>query len=258
MFIFHLFASVFASNPPAVAFMTKVVDFNFYISPYAIQSYRSKGHSIEEFVEIIKDDLEHALNSLLVQSSTPMSIKFNPIFYTETPGGIDLDKCGLSMTEIGSMLNAFNMSDPHISSIVVMSCDASPYNEVFNTKGLEVPYVSHNLSIECSTRIAVFFENEEPKFKSVIATAMMKAAGVLTLNPLKFEEITDGDQGVRYEIRATADAIKGLKENKCFFVEDYSYVKCNKYIFKMLVRLAERNTPLVRYMSFLKHVTVVI
>lgn len=201
----------------AITPATKIVKFKLYVTANAREAFLKKGRTVEESLNSVISELETTLDTFLLQLDTPMKIKFEPLFTTELPPGIDLDKCGTDLIEIGDMLNFFNDDDSLTSTIAILSCRADAYNDAFTTVGQKVPYVGHNISTECTTRTVIFLETEEPKFLSVFSTALIRAAGVNLLNPLVFEEVTDGDQGVRYEIRVSNDTINAIKQNRCFY-----------------------------------------
>lgn len=195
----------------------KIIKFKVYISPNGRESFLRKGRTIEDSVNSVILELETTLDTFLSQIENSIKVKFEPIFSTELPPGVDLDKCDTDLITIADMLNTFNQDDSMTSSIVILSCKAQPYNDAFRVVGQKVPYITHSISTECTTRTAVFLETEEPKFLSVFATALIRAAGINILNPLLFEEVTDGDQGVRYEIRVSNDTIDAFRQNRCFY-----------------------------------------
>ncbi|TBU08151.1 spore wall protein [Hamiltosporidium tvaerminnensis] len=205
------------TNPLNSNLSTKLVEVKIYVSPIAKNAYSVRGKSFEDMVYFVIGELERSVNSYLVKLDHPFVIKWKPLFQTEIPPGIDPDKCDVDLVSIGSILNILNMDDSMTSSILILSCSASSYNDAMIVAGLLTPYISHMLSTQCSVRTVLFFEAEEAKFISVMATGLVKAAAVGVLNPLMFEEIIDGDQGVRYEIRVSNDALEQLKNNRCFF-----------------------------------------
>ncbi|KAG0441721.1 Spore wall protein [Dictyocoela muelleri] len=198
--------------------MNKIVEFKFVASPTTYQQFiLNNNQDIRETVRYTIGELESALNGLLTRSETPMKISFNPIFDLEVPPGISLDTCGGDTVRLSSILNSFNVDDPNTSVIAMLGCKSDPYKDNFISVGVEVPHITHYVTTECTTRTLIFLELEMPKQLSALSTAMMRAAGVTAKNPLIFEEVNDGDQGVRYEIHATSEAIDQLRENWCFF-----------------------------------------
>lgn len=197
--------------------MTKVVRFQFYISPYARTRYINENRKVEDLVQFVASELERALNLYLEKSDRPVTISFVPIFIREIPPEIELDRCDTNMLELGTMLNSFNLETSDTSIIAVLSCDSKPYEGVFITREQEVPYITHTLSSQCTTRTLIFLETEEPKFLAAVSTAMIRAAGVDVLNSLLFEEVINGDSGIRYDIRVNNETMEKIKENRCFY-----------------------------------------
>lgn len=197
--------------------MTKLVKFKFYISPYATARFLEEGRRIEDLVHYVASELERSINLYLEKSDRPVSIVFKPLFVREIPADIELDKCDTNMLELASMLNTFNKETSDISIVAVKSCDSKPYDDVFITRGQEVPYITHSLSSKCTTRTLIFLETEESKFLAALSTAIIRAAGVDVLNPLMFEEVINGDEGVRYDIRASNEAMQKITQNMCFY-----------------------------------------
>ncbi|ELQ74926.1 hypothetical protein THOM_2172 [Trachipleistophora hominis] len=204
-------------NLPRRDIMTKVVRFHFYISPYARARYINENRKVEDLVQFVAAELERALNLYLEKSDRPVNITFVPIFVREIPPEIELDKCDTNMLELATTLNNFNLETSDTSIIAVLSCDSRPYEGVFITRGQEVPYITHSLSSQCTTRTLIFLEIEEHKFLAALSTAMIRAAGVDVLNPLLFEEVINGDAGVRYDIRVNNETMDKIKENMCFY-----------------------------------------
>ncbi|KAG0419918.1 Spore wall protein [Dictyocoela roeselum] len=195
----------------------KIVEFKFVASPNTYKRFIEENkRGLQETVRYTIGELESALNGLLTRSETPMKITFNPIFDLEVPPDISLDTCGSDTVRLGSILNSFNVDDSKTSLIVMLGCRSEPYKLNFSAVGVEVPHITHTLTTECTTRTLIFLEMEGPKQLSAISTALMRAAGVTAKNPLMFEEANDGDQGVRYEIQASTEAIDQLRENWCF------------------------------------------
>merc|ERR1711915_582405 len=202
---------------PAADTMTKVIKYKFYISPYAEAKYSSDGKDIEDLVNYVSAELERALNLYLEKSDRPTTISFQPSFIKEIPPGIELDKCDTNVIELGNTLNQFLMETSDTSVIAMLSCESRPYEDAFRVAGQEVPYITHEVSPLCTTRTLLFMETEQPKFLSALSTALMRAAGVNVVNPLMFEEVTNGDEGVRYDIRTSNESMERIKENRCFY-----------------------------------------
>lgn len=202
---------------PSAETMTKVVKYKFYISPYAEAKYFSDGKNIEDLVNYVSSELERALNLYLEKSDRPTMISFEPLFIKEIPPNIELDKCDTNLIELSNTLNSLLMETSDTSVIAMFSCSSTPYDDSFRVAGQEVPYITHELSPLCTTRTLLFMETEQPKFLAALSTALMRAAGVNVLNPLMFEEVTNGDEGVRYDIRVSNESMERIKENRCFY-----------------------------------------
>lgn len=202
---------------PSAQSTMKIIKFKFFITPLAEAQFFSDGKNIEDLVNYVSAELERAINLFLERSDRPMTISFQPSFIKEIPPNITLDKCDESLIELTNMLNNFLNDSSDTSIIAMLSCSPTPYAHVFDVVGQEVPVVTQYISALCSTRSFIFLETEQIKFLSAFATALMRTAGVNVLNPLKFEESTNGDEGVRYEIHVDNKAMEQLAENRCFY-----------------------------------------
>lgn len=202
---------------PSADTMTKIVKYKFYISPFAEAQYFNEGKSIEDLVNFVSSELERALNLYLEKSDRPTMITFEPVFIKEIPPNIELDKCDTNLIELANILNNLLMETSDSSVIAMFSCSSTPYEDAFRIIGQEVPYLTHELSPLCTTRTLLFMETEQPKFLAALSTALMRAAGVNVINPLMFEEVSNGDEGVRFDIRVSNESMERIKENRCFY-----------------------------------------
>ncbi|KRH92234.1 hypothetical protein M153_9388000842 [Pseudoloma neurophilia] len=202
---------------PSADTMTKVIKYKFYISPFAEAKYYNEGKNVEDLVNFVSSELERALNLYLEKSDRPTTIVFEPLFIKEIPPNIELDKCDTNLIELANILNNLLMETSDTSVIAMFSCPSLPYKDTFNTTGQEVPYITHELSPLCTTRTLLFMETEQPKFLAAVSTALMRAAGVNVSNPLMFEEVSNGDEGVRFDIRVSNESMERIKENRCFY-----------------------------------------
>lgn len=202
---------------PSADSMTKLIRFKFYISPYAEAKYFNEGKTVEDLVHYVSAELERAINAHLEKSDRPITITFEPVFIKEIPPSIELDKCDANMIELGNILNSLLMETSDQSVIAMFSCPSAPYEEAFRVAGQEVPYMTHELAPLCTTRTLLFMETEAPKFLAALSTALMRAAGVSVTNPLMFEEVSNGDEGVRSEIRVSNESMEKITENRCFY-----------------------------------------
>lgn len=196
---------------------TKIVNFKLYISPDGREAFLRKGRTIEESVEEAISKLEETLDTFMLGFGNPIKVRFKPTYATELPAGVDIDKCDRDIISISDMLNSFLKDDSLSSSIVIMSCNAYPYNDAFRVVGQKVPYITHSISSLCTSRTVIFLETEEAKFLSVFTTALVRTAGINITNPLLYEEVIEGDRGVHYEIRVSSDTIESFRDNRCFY-----------------------------------------
>jgi hypothetical protein len=216
----HIIYTLFYLQAILTAGSLKVIPVKIFISPAGRLEFITHGTTIEEMVAKTTTALEMALNVYLLKLMPPMKVKYVPTFETETPLNVDLDRCDTNLMEITDMLNLFNIDDSRTSEIIFLNCKGMAYIETFRKMGLRVPYITQSLSTQCTTRTAIFIETEKPKFLSVFSTALVKAAGIPSLNPLSFEEVGSGDNGVKYEIRVSNDTVTAFKDNACFYTGD--------------------------------------
>ncbi|KAF7682433.1 Spore wall protein [Astathelohania contejeani] len=194
----------------------RVVNVKFYISALARDFYMNKNMNFEVITLDAIVKLEMALNDALgKQTDHAINIKFNPTFELDVPPGINLDKCGADAIELASMLDSLNQYDSESSAIAVFTCDARPYYGIFKKVGSEIPYITHTVSTECTTRTLIFLEDELQKLKSVLITALIRAMGVNLLTPAKFEEVLGGDQGVDYALLISNDTFDAIRRESC-------------------------------------------
>ncbi|KAM0687183.1 hypothetical protein COBT_001584, partial [Conglomerata obtusa] len=194
----------------------KVIDYKFYISEQAQAEFARKNTNIADAINEVTLNLESAINKIMARSDPPMEIKWNYLPQSELIMGANLGKCGASMIELSRILHEYFYNDSETSTIAMHDCDSSEYVDMFKASGLFSPYVTHNVSTVCTTRTLIFFEPENDKFTSMFGTALLKAAGIRHPNPLKLEEVTNGDTGKELILTVHDEAMKQLKETHCY------------------------------------------
>lgn len=198
------------------ASFTKKIDYKFYITEQSSVDFATKNAPIEDAISEVTLRLESAVNSILTKSDPPMDITWNRIPQAELIRGADLGKCGMNMKQLAGILHDYFQHDSETSTIAMYDCDSEAYDDIFRSAGLFSPYVTHTLSTVCTTRTLIFFEPENDKFTSMFATALLKAAGIRHPNPVKLEEVTNGDQGKELILTLHDEAMKQLKETSCY------------------------------------------
>lgn len=209
--MFHFIFAIYASGPTM-----KVIDYKFYITEQSRKDFATKNAPIEDAIQEVTLNLEAAVNKILMKTDPPMQIKWNLIPQQEIIEHADLGKCGMNMKELAGILHRYFEYDSETSTISMYDCDSDAYVDLFKSAGLFSPYVTHNISTVCTTRTLIFFEPENDKFTSMFGTALLKAAGIRHPNPLKLEEVTNGDTGKELILTLHDEAMKQLKETSCY------------------------------------------
>lgn len=194
----------------------KVIKYKFYITEQSRADFATKNVPIEDAINDVTINLESAINKVLRHTDPPMEVKWTILPQTEVLNYADLGKCGASMSELANILNDYFMNDSETSTIAMFDCDSDNYIDIFKSAGLFEPYVTHIISTVCTTRTLIFFEPENDKFTSMFGTALLKAAGIRHPNPLKLEEVTNGDNGKELVLTLHDEAMKQLKETHCY------------------------------------------
>lgn len=211
--LFLYLAQICTSGP-----ILKIIDYKFYITEQSRKDFATKNSPIENAMDEVTLDLEAAINKVLMKSDPPMQVKWNLIPQSEIVSHADLGKCGMNMKELSAILHRYFEYDSETSSIAMYDCDSDAYVDLFRSSGLYSPYVTHVLSTVCTTRTLIFFEPESDKFTGMFGTALLKAAGIRHPNPLKLEEVTNGDTGKNLILTVHDEAMKQLKESTCYRV----------------------------------------
>lgn len=198
------------------ASITKKIDYKFYITEQSSIDFAVKNMPIQQAITEVTLKLESAVNSVLLKSEPPMEVMWNLIPQAELIRGADLGKCGMNMKYLAGILHDYFQHDSETSTIAMYDCDSEAYDDIFRSAGLFSPYVTHTISTVCTTRTLIFFEPESDKFTSMYATALLKAAGIRHPNPVKLEEVTNGDQGKDLILTLHDEAMKQLKETSCY------------------------------------------
>ncbi|EJW03255.1 hypothetical protein EDEG_00235 [Edhazardia aedis USNM 41457] len=196
---------------------TKSINYKFFVSDITSDAFSLKNQIIESAIEEVTISLEKSVNRIMEQSKPPIRIKWNLLPQSEIPGKVELERCGNSMDQLVSILHNIYNHDSSTSIIAMIHCGSDLFHDIFKSSGLYSPYVTHTISTNCSTQTLIFFEPETDKFTSMYATALLKAAGVRHPNPIKLEEVTNGDNGKELIMTFHDEVIKQLKSSTCFF-----------------------------------------
>lgn len=211
--LFLYLASIFTSGP-----ILKIIDYKFYITETSRRDFAAKYTPIEDAMSEVTLDLEAAVNKVLMKSDPPMQVKWNLIPQSVLISDADLGKCGLNMKELSTILHRYFENDSETSSIAMYDCDSRAYSDLFTSVEQYSPFVTHTVSTFCTTRTLIFFEPENDKFTSMFGTALLKAAGIRHPNPLKLEEVTNGDTGKSLILSINDEAMKQLQDTACYRV----------------------------------------
>lgn len=98
----------------------------------------------------------------------------------------------------------------------MVPCLPSMFTDEFRSVGIEVPIIDLTTNIECSRRVAVFFEVNYPQLFSSFANALLKILGSPSSDYITINESSNGDDGFKTSITINDETIYSILHSKCF------------------------------------------
>lgn len=184
-----------------------------YISDSGRDAFLSKGKSIEAIADDVATKLETKINEQVSadkNSPDKRPYKFIINVASMMPHGVDLDMCGDRTVSFVNDLNIVTNERPGTSVILFYTCNSNVYNPEFKKAGQDTPLIVQRVSTECSNKIATFVEPEPMKIEAILANALFAAAGSPLDNAVAFEEVADGNDGFKRDIRITNEGFLAL------------------------------------------------
>ncbi|AFN82481.1 hypothetical protein EROM_020060 [Encephalitozoon romaleae SJ-2008] len=175
-----------------------------YISEAGRKKFLDKGRSIEDIVGSVAEELELKMNEHVYAdraSTDKRKFHFDWSVSGMTSPEIDLDKCGKDTSRFQYDLVQAARDKPGASVILLYTCESEGYSEDFILAGQKTPLVIQRKYPECSNDVATFTETEPMKIESIIANALFITAGSPLNDMVEFEEVDNGRDGFKRDIR---------------------------------------------------------
>lgn len=180
------------------------VPVEIYISDSGRKLFLDKGKSIEDIVGDVAEKLELKMNEHVYADRATMDRRkfhFDWSVSGMTSPEIDLDKCEKDTSRFQYDLVQATRDRPGASVILLYTCPSEGYSEDFILAGQKTPLVIQRKYPECSNDVATFTETEPMKIESIIANALFVVAGSPLNDMVEFEEVDNGRDGFKRDIR---------------------------------------------------------
>lgn len=124
--------------------------------------------------------------------------------------------CEGAITNVTSLLNDLNNMDNTSHYIVFLPCIPRNYVEVFNSVNVDVPIVEHRTNVECSKRVAIFFENNFSHLMAAFGNALLKVINAPVNDYVTLSENAAGDDGVKQNFNINDSTAHTIINSQCF------------------------------------------
>ncbi|KAM0681385.1 hypothetical protein GINT2_000022 [Glugoides intestinalis] len=191
---------------------------NVLVSPEYLAAYENTHPSLGTDLMTIALALEASFNTSTLARSNGYSIAFEIFTPVDNPflAKMGPQICEGSITTILDLLNSVNNFDNTHHYILLLPCPSLMYTEVFNSVGVDVPIIDYTTNIECSKRIAVFYEANYQQLLSSFSNALLK---IMNAPPADYNTVTQsslGDEGLKVSITINDNTIYSILNSKCF------------------------------------------
>lgn len=196
----------------------KVYNVNVLVSAEYLALYEQTHPSLGTDLMTIALALETAFNNSTMAKSNGYEIAFELFTPADNPfiPKMGPSICEGSVTNILDLLNDINRFDNTHHYVALLPCMPSSFGEIFNSVGVDVPIIDYSTTVECSKRIAMFFEPSYPQLFSSFSNCLLK---IINAPPLDFNTITEnsvGDDGLKTSITINDNTVFNILNSKCF------------------------------------------
>lgn len=131
-------------------------------------------------------------------------------------GLVNESVCEGPVTNVVTMLDKINSLDNMNHYIALLPCLPNIYEEVFNSMDIPVPVIDHRTNVQCSKRVAIFYEKTTATLLASFSNAILKVLVPCDEDYLSFTERTDGDFGVKDVLNLKDSTVADIANSKCF------------------------------------------
>lgn len=212
--LFLQFAFVFS----ALKSKKKIYNVNVLVSLEYLTLYEQTHSSLGTDLMSIALALQTAFNNSTMAKSNGYEIEFELFTPLDSPfiPKMSPSICEGSVTNILNLLNEVNRFDNTHHYILLLPCMPETYSEIFNSVGVNVPIIDYSTVVECSKRVAMFFEPSYPQLFSSFSNSLLK---IINAPPYDFNTITEnsiGDDGLKTSITINDNTVFNVLNSKCF------------------------------------------
>lgn len=196
----------------------KVFNVNVLISQEYLTAYEQTHPSLGTDLMTIALALESAFNNSTMAKSNGYEIAFEIFTPVDNPflAKMGPQICEGSITNVLDLLNDVNRYDNTHHYILLLPCPPVMFNEIFNSVGIDVPIVDYPSNVECSKRVAIFYEANYQQLFSSFSNALLK---IINAPPSDYDTVTEspvGDEGLKTSITINDNTIYSVLSSKCF------------------------------------------
>lgn len=196
----------------------KTFNVNVLVSTEYLNEYEKTHPSLGTDLMTVALALETAFNNSTLAKSNNYQIKFEIFTPVDNPFilKMGLPICEGSITNILDLMNDVNRFDNTHHYILLLPCPPSLFNEVFSSVGIDVPIIDYQTSVECSKRIAMFYEPNYQQLFSSFSNALLK---IINAPPSDYNTVTEstlGDEGLKSSITINDNTVYSILNSKCF------------------------------------------
>lgn len=203
----------------AISPKSKTFFVNVLAPPLYVKMYEQTHASLGTDLMAIASALASTFNNTTLAKSNGYEVAFelimpvdNPIILKMTP-----TLCEGSIDQITDLLNEVNNFDNTQHYTLLIPCSALPFAEIFNSVGVEVPIIDSQINVQCSKRVAIFYEFTYQQLFSSFSNALLKILNAPIEDYNTIEQTPDGDDGLKTTLTIKEDTVYRILNSKCNF-----------------------------------------
>lgn len=214
LFLISLISTVYA----AVKSKKKVFNVNVLVAQEYLNAYEKTHPSLGTDLMTIALALEAAFNNSTYARSNGYEVSFEIFTPVDNPLllKMGLQVCEGSIKNILDLLNSVNEFDNTHHYILLLPCPPSMFTEVFNSVGVDVPVIEYRTNVECSKRIAMFYEANYQQMFASFSNALLKILNAPMFDYNTVTETSMGDDGLKVSVALNDSTIHHIMNSKCF------------------------------------------
>lgn len=196
----------------------KIFNVNVLVAQEYLAAYEQTHPSLGTDLMTIALALESAFNNSTLAKSNGYEIAFEIFTPVDNPflAKMGTQMCEGSITNVLDLLNDVNRFDNTHHYVLLLPCPPSMFSEIFNSVGVDVPIVDYPSNIECSKRVAVFYEANYQQLFSSFSNALLKIINAPSSDYNTVTESALGDEGLKTSIAINDNTVYNILTSKCF------------------------------------------